>query len=282
MAPNNRYTVGLSTFVLHTEPLPEALEKIYAGGVRHVELFGEGSHVDPRVLQIPFDLVRDLCRAASLIPDVVHAPFHGLHLDSSNEVDRQEAVSTINSSIDLASEIGAGVVIIHPSGKELNQKDADARKNAIKTFERSLGELARHAQEKGVRLALENMPGEKDGWFGSRMSELVELADRIGLQNVGFCLDTGHAAVNRLSPMDEARAAGDRLFALHASDNDGNQDLHLSPGRGTGEGSINWPQFFRVLDEINYRGIFMLELMPGQEYGRAVDRIQEWLAPVQA
>ena len=82
-----------------------------------------------------------------------------------------------------------------------------------------------------LRAALEGMPAE-----------------------VGICLDCGHAVLNGLSPAEEARAAGERLIALHLHDSDEVSD-HWIPG----DRSIDWAALNGALIEIGFRGAWTFE-----------------------
>jgi len=50
--------------------------------------------------------------------------------------------------------------------------------------------------------------------------------------------------------------AGDRLLTLHIHDNDGKMDWHWPPT----DGNIDWRQVVTGLREVNYRGVFMMEI----------------------
>jgi len=54
------------------------------------------------------------------------------------------------------------------------------------------------------------------------------------------------------------------VIALHVSDNLGKSDDHNIPGRG----NINWKLFISTLKLIDYKGVFVLELL---EQGKGWD-----------
>ncbi len=56
--------------------------------------------------------------------------------------------------------------------------------------------------------------------------------------------------------MSAVRAAGPRLIHVHASDNHGEKDEHLVPGKGT----IPWDGVTKALREIGFDGPFTVEL----------------------
>ncbi|MFP3195481.1 MAG: TIM barrel protein [Caldivirga sp.] len=56
--------------------------------------------------------------------------------------------------------------------------------------------------------------------------------DEVSMDNFGAVLDVGHLnAAKELIPLSIEKL-GDRVFYVHASDNDGRDNYHWSPGRG--------------------------------------------------
>ena len=84
---------------------------------------------------------------------------------------------------------------------------------------------------------------------------IAELAAECSDARVGFCVDTGHSALNGLAPEDDVRAAGARLRSVHAANNDGQSDLHWEPTRGV----IDWARVETALQEVGYEGRLVLE-----------------------
>jgi len=98
--------------------------------------------------------------------------------------------------------------------------------------------------------------------LGETEEEFLEIVNSTKSKYLGIHIDTGHLyLLGNLMRMVEL--AGDRLFSLHMHDNHGKReepewDEHLIPG----EGDINWQNFISILDSINYKGTFLLELPP--------------------
>lgn len=115
----------------------------------------------------------------------------------------------------------------------------------------NLQALADVAAGLGIRLALENtadiMP------LGTHES-LPPLVEQIGRDNVGYCVDSGHAHLyGACSVPSWLRIAGDRLFETHFHDNRGptlRRDEHMPVGFGT----ISWLDVMRALDDIAFPG----------------------------
>lgn len=69
-----------------------------------------------------------------------------------------------------------------------------------------------------------------------------------------LCLDIGHSHITRQTG-DYLGRLGDRLGHVHAHDNKGDADKHLSVGMGT----INWKKTIASLVETGYRGRVIIE-----------------------
>ena len=70
------------------------------------------------------------------------------------------------------------------------------------------------------------------------------------------CLDLGHASLVGIEAQDFLRdMGGDRVKALHVSDNDYLHDTHTLPGLGC----MDWDEILKALAEIDYQGNFTYE-----------------------
>jgi sugar phosphate isomerase/epimerase len=102
----------------------------------------------------------------------------------------------------------------------------------------------------GVRFAIENTPVDS-----GRVSVILDIVDRYPADRVGVCLDVGHAHIEE-NLLSAVRAAGPRLIHVHASDNRGEKDEHLVPGKG----AIPWNSVTAALRETGFDGPFTVEI----------------------
>lgn len=115
-------------------------------------------------------------------------------------------------------------------------------------------ELIAVAQEKQIRLMVENVEGDTAG-------SLAPVFDAIPA--LGFHLDIGHA--NIATPGRKSHTADllsryrDRLCHVHLSDNKGKSDDHLPIGAGT----IDWKRELRLLKSAGYDDTITLEVFYG-------------------
>lgn len=158
------------------------------------------------------------------------------------------SVDDLRRCIDWLQEAGGRCLVVHPGGLS-DASQFDARRAALAD---GLVALADHARGGDVIVCVENMP---PGVFpGSRMSDLAALLTEIGRTELALALDTGHAHI-AADVASETVAAGSQLRTTHVHDNNGKQDAHLAPGRGT----IDWEAWGQALDCVKYNGPVMLE-----------------------
>jgi sugar phosphate isomerase/epimerase len=101
-----------------------------------------------------------------------------------------------------------------------------------------------------VRFAVENTPIPS-----GRVEIVMDIVARYPEDRVGVCLDLGHAHIGG-DVGNAIRESAPRLIHVHASDNHGDRDDHLVPGRG----GIPWKEVFAQLREIGFPGPFTVEL----------------------
>ena len=80
--------------------------------------------------------------------------------------------------------------------------------------------------------------------------------------NYCACLDVGHSNLIDLSPAEAVRKLKDKLEVLHVSDNNGILDQHNPIGMGI----IDWKDLAKSLKEINFQGVFSLEVSSFRKY----------------
>ena len=77
-------------------------------------------------------------------------------------------------------------------------------------------------------LAIENLPCLE---FSSP-TEFMKLFSDLNSSNIGFCFDSGHAAINNFSYKDFSCILDKKICVFHLNSNDGKNDSHLSIGTG--------------------------------------------------
>lgn len=120
--------------------------------------------------------------------------------------------------------------------------------NLVETFKVCSG----ISEEKGLKLCLEPRVGENI----SNTDAMLRLLDAVGSENFGAVLDVGHLhAQKEILPLSVEKL-GSKIFYVHASDNDGRDNYHLPPGRGT----VDWDALVIALNKHGYRGYIAIDI----------------------
>ena len=191
-------------------------------------------------------------RALDMTIQSLHAPHKRIQLlwspDTRESVEIQE---NILRCIDACARYRIPTVVIHGWQGLFYTFRADALD--FRFFDR----IVAHAQQRGVRIAFENLEGEE-----YLQALLKRYADQ---PHVGFCWDSGH---DHCYPhqLDFLKSFGHRLLMTHLNDNyglrdpdgipSGNDDLHLLPY----DGNICWEEALRKLSCAPRQAILNFEL----------------------
>lgn len=116
----------------------------------------------------------------------------------------------------------------------------------------SIGACADEAERAGLKLCLEPRVGE----MASNTDALLRLMDAVDNDIFGAVVDTGHQhAQKEILPLSIEKL-GNRVYYLHASDNDGQTNQHLALGRGT----VDWDGVFLALKKHGFSGYVAVDV----------------------
>ncbi len=233
--------------------IKEMLDYLESINVKYCELMMEYPYnkIDP-------DLVNSYNIKAS-----IHAPLSDINIASLNESIRKASVEEVKNSIDLASKIDSEVVVVHPGHIAFL-----ARKFPEKIKEKrliSLKECSKFAEERGIKLCVENMP-DMEGMTCKSLEELNELVQEIG---TFMTVDVGHAYNTGIS-VDEILKYNN-IGHFHLSDNDGSFDDH----NAVGSKDINFKSLFEGLKKKDFKGVLVVEVTNKDEILESLDYIKK-------
>jgi sugar phosphate isomerase/epimerase len=233
----------LSTYLFSQEPLgPDPLAAAARAGFASIEIFSTPGHVNYRSPEYVHELARWL-EANHLTLHSVHSPMDRagrrgrdgaapISIAEPEKLRRIEAVDEIKRALDVAERIPFRYLVQHlGTGREpLDGRHQDAAFN-------SLEYLVVFAAQRGVKIALENTPGEL-----SSPDALMDFLRQTRLADLGLCFDAGHARLG--DGVEEGfERMRERIVTTHIHDNHGDHDDHLVPF----EGSIDWDAALRAL-----------------------------------
>lgn len=163
----------------------------------------------------------------------LHSPFMDLSPGSPDPAVRALTRNRLEPMVRLAGLFGARAVVCH-AGYDRRRYGA-AREAWIEKSLEVWSWLGQRIRDAGSDLVLENV--YEDG-----PQDFLPLFLGLGTLNIGFCLDTGHAAAFSRSGLDQWVAVlHPFLVQLHLHDNHGDMDEHLALGRGF----IDFDKFLR-------------------------------------
>jgi len=204
--------VGLSTASVYPEGLASAFTAASRLGYDAVEVM---VWTDP-VSQEPGAL-RKLSELHGIPIASVHAPT----LLITQRVWGPDPWTKVDRSVELALEVGAGTVVLHPPFRWQREYAAEF-----------VDGIALREHDTGIRLAVENMYPWRAG--GRELMAYLPGWDPVDQAYDNVTLDLSHTATAGSDAMEMARALGTRLAHVHLADGSGTpRDEHLVPGRGT-------------------------------------------------
>jgi len=253
---------GIDTWIFSEIPIQDALTKIRSNNIRYVEIAYE--HLEKADkngnLEKQFDELKDALASVDVKAIQIHGPYGEIdrQLGSINESVRVNATKKIINWIKLVNRTNIDVLVLHTN---LTQTDYNLNSESFlhKIKEINLinfSEIAKSAQDFGVKIAIEN---RLEQTFGAFPQDLIELVDEINNDYIGICLDTGHINVQGVPPSKAVRLFGERLIATHVHDNNGKGDQHLPPLMG----NINWSDFISSLNDVHYTTPIIVEIPGG-------------------
>ncbi len=168
-----------------------------------------------------------------------------------NDSDIAGAKAYLKDLVDVAVKLGTDTVVgPHYSVVGLTGLKSSAEREADwKKVVAGLKDVGAYAGEKGVFLALEPLNRfETD--FLNICTDAVRLCEDVGLDSIKIHLDTFHMNIEEKDSAAAIRLAGDRLYLLHASEND----------RGApGTGQVSWDSVASAIKDIGFSRWIVLE-----------------------
>jgi sugar phosphate isomerase/epimerase len=246
--------VSLSTHLFAFHALDEAIFPLFPRyGFSLAEIWAMPPHFPSDDLPAADGIARRMASLGIRVASV-HAPLYPdvrtykkdrwYSLSSVDEAHRLESVAVTARAAGWLSSNGGGTVVLHtsfPAGQWYPHRWG--------AFLSSMNELL-DAVPAGVRFAVENTPVDS-----GKVNLILDIVDRYPADRVGVCLDLGHAHIDE-DVLSAVREAGRRLIHVHASDNRGEKDEHLVPGKGT----VPWDGVVKALRETGFDGPFTVEL----------------------
>lgn len=234
---------------------PGLLEIAGRSGAQGVEVFAARQHFDYTSREHVAELA-EWFRSEAVVPFSMHAPLfpdremgragapgvNVLHPEKSRRID---AMDEVKRALEAAEYIPFKHLVVH-----LGERMDGWSPRTIEYAHTALEHLGAFARPLGVRLLVENLLSE-----ATTPEHLMLILEMGHLDNIGICLDLGHAHAS-VGVAEAIATFGNRIVSVHVHDNHGLKDEHLWPGDGT----IDWTAAVKGLKGLTAQPATVLEI----------------------
>jgi sugar phosphate isomerase/epimerase len=247
------WPIGISTGCFYFTNFFDCIEPICHGGFSIIEIASSKTHLDyhdtKSMIKASHTLERLGLEAYSF-----HAPFREeIDVTSLDPEGRAYAKREITAAAEAAAILGVRYFVFHPGPEKSYQPSPEERVQRMENAAGVINDICEYCRKLGIGIVLENMLPHL--FFGN-MRDMLWIIGAIESPLVGTCLDTGHAFISGDIYRVMYKLSGHLQF-LHVNDNNGRDDDHLPPGKG----SIDWHKLVRELNDVDFQGALILELM---------------------
>ena len=181
-----------------------------------------------------------------------HLPLGEVNIAALHSTMRGEAIAETKRHIDLCGELGISKLVMHPGcfGATPDRYSL-LEKQTRQIAERSVFEIAGYCEKKHMKLSLENLH-RSEALF--REPQEFEPFVRKG---IGLTLDTVHAFVSGVNPVDFITRYGKKITEVHLTDGIASDSYAHYP---VGTGMVDCIAVLQKLEEIGYDGRIILEV----------------------
>ena len=186
-----------------------------------------------------------------------------------NALQNESQLYDLEYAIDNAHLFGAKTVATFAGALEGQPVDA-----AIPRFKEVFSELAKRAEDRGVKLAIENCPMSGD-WrhptcnIGFNPDAWELMFDAVPSDALGLEWEPAHQLIQLIDPIPQLRVWAQKIVHLHGKDTSVDWDAvrrrgiyaakDFAPERTPGFGDTNWRDVFSILHENGYEGDVCIE-----------------------
>jgi sugar phosphate isomerase/epimerase len=181
-----------------------------------------------------------------------HLPLGEVNIAALHSTMRREAIAETKRHIDLCGELGISVLVMHPGCFSATpDRYALLEKQTRQIAEQSVFEIADYTKKKNMELSVENLH------CGEALFREPGEFEPFVRKGIGLTLDTVHAFVSGVNPLDFITRYGKKIREVHLTDGIAGDSYAHYP---VGTGMLDCIAVLRKLDEIGYDGRIILEV----------------------
>jgi sugar phosphate isomerase/epimerase len=245
-------------------PIREQLAEAARLGARGVVLDAIADLAPDRLTETGRREIRYLLRSVEVALIALSLPTRR-PFDTLDQLD--DRLRRADRAFGLAYELGTTLLLARVGALP---PESEAERREI--FLSALRELARRADHRGVRLAIET--GTESGDI------LAPVLDSFDTTGLAASIDPATLLQNRIDPIATTRSLGPRVVHAYATDSTtapAGRTLTL-PGSGFPAGALDWAEYLGALEEIGYRGFLTVWPDPNRPTGPQFTAMVERLA----
>jgi len=181
-----------------------------------------------------------------------HLPLGEVNIAALHSTMRREAIAETERHVDLCEKLGIRELVLHPGCFGATpDRYLLLEKQTRQIAERSVFEIAGYCKKKHMALSVENLHRNE-----VLFREPVEFEPFVR-KGLGITLDTVHACVSGVNPLDFITRFGTAITEVHLNDGvDSDSYAHYPLGAGM----VDCIAVLQKLDEIGYAGRIILEV----------------------
>lgn len=171
------------------------------------------------------------------------------------------SIKATQKSIMIGKKLGAKKIIIHPHYSPLAAGSKQSKTKDIL-------ELIKFCKKQDLIPCMENLPSESPEF--NRPEEFDVLVKK----GAYLTVDVGHAVTVNVNPVSFLERFGDKVKHVHLQDNvPGMPDRHLA----IGDGELDYMKFMSKLEEMEYDGFVILELLSEEDVIKSLKRLKKFV-----
>lgn len=262
-------TIGAHTFgMVWIHDAASAIDACAALGFRNFQLMAMAPHLDPWHGAAAVDGIRralDACEGRVLAVDL---PSSDINVASSTPAAVAFAMQTYEHALSLGHAVGARWLTINSGRKHMLLPPPDER--LLHVYRDALARLSAMADECGMRILIENIPG----CLLETAAALDGFLDEHRFDNVDVLYDVANAAAVGEDPAVGLALLGERVAVVHLSDAPEGAWRHAPVGAG----DIDFDAIGVQLDTMHYNGEVVLEIIsqtPVEDLQRSLNQLRQ-------
>jgi len=206
------------------------------------------AHVTPQLSQ---PQRRELLRCVAEVPLAISSLNAHRPLIGASETAREEGLAFVLGSIDLAADLGAGIVHLISGVLPDGVCEADGWDRLTRTVTQAV----KYGRTRGIKVAFE--AAVFPGFLVWNLRTLEHLFERVGEPDLYVNFDPSHFLIAGDDVVATFRQLRARIVHMHAKDACGQRGAFQFPALG--DGNVNWRALAKAMTETGYEGCLSVE-----------------------